>query len=223
MKYCSATRQESFLLITAYYIASDYLTDGQCQLTLGSLVPVSPAFSVLQPAKVNSTEFQSVVKDSFTTYIGFSECSGGGEDVALTTVTNLPLATVLATPTPSNSSLLTPIISGPGQNSTQSISTGTNGQNTSSTNSVSTHSSGSYDQKVKIANEVAIPVVLLGLALLGFLVYRRRKNQKTLKEEDPTSQDLGSPQEDSQPYLQQKAELEAEGKRKHELEAREEI
>ena len=97
----------------------------------------------------------------------------------------------------------------------------TNGQNTSSTNSVSTHSPGSYDQKVKIANGVAIPVVLLGLVLLGFLVYKRRKNQKTLREEDPTSQDIGSPQEDSQPYLQQKAELEAEGKRKHELEAQE--
>lgn len=173
---------------------------------------MSPVFSVLQPTKVNSTEFQSVAKDYFTTYIGFSTCSGSGD---------LLVATVLATPTASKSSTFTPVTSVPDQNSTQFISTGTNGQNPSSAHSVSTLSSGSYKQKVEVANGVAIPIAALGLALLGFLVYRRRKNKKTLKEGDPTLQDLGSPQEDPQPYLQQKAELEAEEKRKHELEARE--
>ena len=80
---------------------------------------------------------------------------------------------------------------------------------------------GSYDTKVKVANGVAIPVGFLGLGLLGLLVYRRRKTQKTLKEEDATSQKQGSSHEETQPYLQQKAELEAEEKIKHELEARE--
>ena len=51
-------------------------------------------------------------------------------------------------------------------------------------------------------------------------MYRRRKAKKTLEEKDTTSEDLGPPQEDSQPYLQRKAELEAEETRKHELEAR---
>ena len=74
--------------------------------------------------------------------------------------------------------------------------------------------------KVKVANAVTIPVAL-GLVLLGFLVYRRRKRQKTKKEEDSSLQDSRSPQEDPRPYLQQKAELEAEEKRKYELEARE--
>ena len=173
----------------------------------------------MQPTKVNSSAFQSVAKDSFTAYIGFSECSGGGEDVRITSVSNLPVATVSATPTASNLSLLTPVISGPDQNSTQSISTGINSQDPSSTLSVPTHSSGSYDKKVKIANRVLIPVAFLGIVLLAFLVCRNR--QKTKKEEDSTLQDLRSPQEDPRPYLQQKAELEAEEKRKDELEARE--
>lgn len=57
--------------------------------------------------------------------------------------------------------------------------------------------------------------------LLAFVVYRRRKTRKTLKEQDASSQRQESPREDTQPYLQQKAELEAEEKRKYELEARE--
>ena len=182
---------------------------------------MSPIFSVSQPATVNSTEFQSTALDSFSAHIGFSTCSGDGEDVRFTFVPSPPVATVIATPTASNLSPLTAVSSGLNQSSTQSNATGTNSLNNSSTQSVSTHSSGSYDTKVKVANGVAIPVGFLGLVLLGLLVYKRRKNRKTLKEEDATSQKQGSPHEDIQPYLQQKAELEAEEKRKHELEARE--
>ena len=215
---CSATRKESFLLFTAYNIASEYLRQGQCQFQLGTIIPVSPFFSVSQPATVNSTEFQSTAVASFADYLGFSSCSGEGEDVA---VSNVPVATVIAIPTASTSVSLTAVTSGPNQTSTQSISTGTNGRNSSSTQSGSTHSSGSYDIKVKVANGVAIPVASLGLVLFGFFVYKRRKAQKTLKEDDATSQNQGSLHEETQPYLQQKAELEAEENRKHELEARE--
>ena len=181
---------------------------------------MSPVYSVSQPANVNSTKFQSTAIQSFYDYLGFSTCSGGGGGVPVVTdFASLSGATLLATPIASNPSPSTPVTSSPDQNSTQAISTGTGGQNSSST-SVSTHSSGSYHRRVEVANAVAIPVAFLGLALLGFLLYRRRKNQKALKEEDPTSQEPGS-LKDPQPYLQQKAELEAEEKRKHELEARE--
>ena len=182
---------------------------------------MSPIFSVSQPATVNSTEFQSTALDSFTAHVGFSQCSGDGEDVKVTVVPSLPVGFVSATPTASNLSPLIGGLSGLNQNSTQSNATGTNSLNKGSTQSVSTHSSGSYDTKIKVANGVAIPVGFLGLILLGLLVYKRRKTRKTLKEEDATSQKQGSPHEDIQPYLQQKAELEAEEKMKHELEARE--
>ncbi len=221
LTYCSATRQASFLVFSGYNIASEYSTNGQCQFTLGDIISVSPVYSVSQPAKVNSTKFQSTARQSFYNYLGFSTCSGGGVGVAVVTdLASLPGATLLATPIASNPSPSTPVISGPDQNSTQAISTGIGGQNSSSA-SVSTHSSGSYHKRVEVANAVAIPVAFLGLALLGFLLYRRRKNQKASKEDDPISQNLESSPEDLQPYLQQKAELEAEEKRKHELEARE--
>ena len=87
-------------------------------------------------------------------------------------------------------------------------------------NKSSTHFTGSSDKRVKIGLGVAIPVTSLGLVLLGYLVYKGRKGQETLEEEDATSKKEGSPHEDQQPYLQQKAELGDEENRKHELEAR---
>ena len=173
---------------------------------------MSPIYSVSQPAIVISAEAQSSAIDLFNSYIGFSECSGSGKEVTASPLSSLPAASLIAAPT---------VTSGPNQNSTQSNVAGTNSSNDSSTQSVSTHSTDSSDKKVKISFGVAIPVASLGLVLLGYLVYKRRKVQETLEEEDATSKTEGSPHEDQQPYLQQKAELEAEEKRKYELEARE--
>lgn len=209
LTYCSATRQETYLLFTGYNVASEYSSDGQCQLELGSLIPLTPILSISQPATFNSTEFQSTAIVSFNDYIGFGTCSGQ------------PDAAVITTPAVSSPSPLNPLKSSPDQNPTESNSPETSSLSPNSTHSVSTHSSGSYDTKVEIANGVAIPVGILGLVLLGLLIYRHLKTRKILKEEDATSQEQGSPREDAQPYLQQKGELEAEGKRKHELEARE--
>ncbi|CAF9940425.1 hypothetical protein IMSHALPRED_002020 [Imshaugia aleurites] len=192
-----------------YNVASEYSSDGQCQLELGSLIPLTPILSISQPATFNSTEFQSTAIVSFNDYIGFGTCSGQ------------PDAAVITTPAVSSPSPLNPLKSSPDQNPTESNSPETSSLSPNSTHSVSTHSSGSYDTKVEIANGVAIPVGILGLVLLGLLIYRHLKTRKILKEEDATSQEQGSPREDAQPYLQQKGELEAEGKRKHELEARE--
>ena len=219
---CSASRQESFLLFTAYNVASQYLTNGICTFFLGELVPVSPTFSVSQPATVNSTEFTSTAIDSFNNHLGFSSCPGTG---TANEIAYLAPATVTAAPTSSISSLSTPITSAlnQDQNLTQSNPTETNIPNGTSTKPIATHSSASHDKTVEVANAVAFPIAFLGLALLAFLVYKRRKAQKKSKEEaeDASSQNKGSPHEDTQPYLQQKAELEAEEKQKHELEARE--
>ena len=177
---------------------------------------MSPIYSVSQSATVISAEAQSTALDLFSSHIGFSVCLGEGEDG-----TPSALISLIAAPTAPIPSSLTPVTSGPNQNSTQSNFAGTNSSNKSSTQSVSTHSTDFSDKKLKIGLGVAIPVASLGLVLLGYLVYKRRKVQETLEEEDATSKKEGSPHEDRQPYLQQKAELEAEEKRKHELEARE--
>lgn len=62
-------------------------------------------------------------------------------------------------------------------------------------------------------------VALVLLSLAAFL-WLRHRNKKTLKDTDKASEDTNKKQ-DQQPYLQQKAELEAEEKRKYELEAAE--
>ena len=216
LTHCSANKQESFILLTGYNVASQYMSAGQCQLTLGPWISVSPFYSVSQPATVVSAEAQSTAIDLFSAYLGFSDCSGSGEEVTASALSSLPAASLIAAPTAPIPSSPTPVTSGPNRNSTQSNVAGTNSSNNSSTQSVSTRSTASSDKKIKISLGVAIPVASLGLVLLGYLVYKRRKVQETLKEEDVTSK-----KEDHQPYLQQKAELEAEEKRKHELEARE--
>ncbi|KAM0799753.1 hypothetical protein BDR22DRAFT_854063 [Usnea florida] len=210
----TASRQESFLLFTAYNIGSQYLSNGICTFTLGEFVTVSPVFSVSQPTTFNTTEFLSTATDSFTDHIGFASCEEPGE------VVTVAPATVTATPTASIPSLLTSVKS----NLTQPNPTGTTTPNGTSTQPVPTQSSRSHDKTVKVANAVAFSIAFLALALLAFFVYKRRKAQKTSKEEseDGSPQNHGSPHhEDTEPYLQQKAELEAEETRKHELEARE--
>ena len=53
------------------------------------------------------------------------------------------------------------------------------------------------------------------------MYYSRRKNQSRVSKNATAPQADGQLKEDSQPYLQQKAELEAKEIRKHELEAQE--
>ena len=182
---------------------------------------MSPAYSFSQPATVISTEAQSTAIVSFYEYLGFTTCSGVGEVVTPSALTSLPAASLIAAQTSPIPISPTSVTSGSNQDSTQSNVAGTKTSNNGSTQSVSTNSTDSSDKKVKISLGVAIPVASLGLVLLGYLMYKRRKVQKTLEEEDATSKKEGSPHENQQPYLQQKAELKAEEKQKHELEARE--
>ena len=167
---------------------------------------MSPIFSVSQPATFNTTEFLSTATDSFTNHLGLASCSRPGR------VINVAPATVTATPTASIPSLLTPVNYSPKQNSTQANPTGTTTPDVNFAPPVPT-----------IAVAVTISVAFLGMVLLAFLMYARQKAQKKLRKEaeGASSQNNGSPHENTQPYLQQKAELEAEENRKHELEAQE--
>ena len=223
MTICSASRQESFLIYTAYNTGSQYLRNGFCTYTLGELVYLSPAFSVSQPATLDPTDLSIIAKESFIDYLGFSGCIWTGNVNGK--VVNVAPATVTAAPASSISSLSTPITSARNQNQnlTQSDPTRTHSPNQTSTQPVPTQPSGSHQKTIKVATGVACPIAILGLALLAFLVHKRRKAPTALKQEaeDASSQNKGSPHEDTQPYLQRKAELEAEEKQKHELEARE--
>ena len=73
------------------------------------------------------------------------------------------------------------------------------------------------DEQAKIGIGVTVPVVVTALILLALLLWRR--SRKTKRRNAPREDHI--PPEDSQPYLQRKAELEAEEKRKYELAAEE--
>ncbi len=68
----------------------------------------------------------------------------------------------------------------------------------------------------KIGSGVALPVIGIAALFLATILWQRRRKKRRI-----TSSGGVSLQQDNQPYLQQKAELEAEEKRKHELEATE--
>ena len=73
------------------------------------------------------------------------------------------------------------------------------------------------DQNI-IAIGVIIPTVVIGIILSG--LWARRKSTRR-KRSTVTEGHLARPPEESQPYLQQKAELEDEARRIHEVEAQE--
>lgn len=129
---CSAARQESFLLFTAYELVSQYASAGKCAFTEGFDVSVSPSYSVSQPATVNSTKFESIAIDSFVYHLGFTSCVEDEPNSFLSP------ANVIATPTASIPSLLNAVTSTLNQNSTLSNPTGTDSPNKTPTQPVST-------------------------------------------------------------------------------------
>ena len=221
LTFGSATAKESFLVITAYNLGSLYESDGICVLTVDAPTPISQVFSVTQPARVNLSSFQSIAETSFRSYLGFSSCSLNSEQIAAPASGDSTLISMLATPTAFTLHPSIFLTSSPDLSFTTSISTRTNSQNVTTTGPNFTPLSDSPDTKIKVANGVAIPIGVLGLASLGWLVYRRRKKYRASKGIDSPLQNSELLGRETQPYLQQKSELEAEGKRKHELEARE--
>ena len=82
------------------------------------------------------------------------------------------------------------------------------------TNSAARNISTDFTKEDKVATGVVIPVVAIISLVLGILFYLRRRRKRS-----ESSKHRHGSEEESQPYLQQKAELEAEEKRRLELEA----
>ena len=95
---------------SAYSITSEYLSNGVCITTSGSAMPVSPAYSEILSSANGQVTLDVNGQQSFIDHLGFTTCSGGGENVvaqALVQVTNttttttrsftnMPLAAVVA-------------------------------------------------------------------------------------------------------------------------------
>jgi len=104
------TSPTAYNVFTAYSITSAYLSNGICVTTSGSPIPVSPAYSEILSSANGRVTLDVNGQQSFIDHLGFSTCSGGGENVVATalvqvlnttatttsTFSNVPLAAVMA-------------------------------------------------------------------------------------------------------------------------------
>ncbi|MCJ1456375.1 hypothetical protein MMC28_006736 [Mycoblastus sanguinarius] len=199
----SLTPPNSYVLFTAYSITSDYMSNGICITTAGVPISMETDVSLTKPATVDPTAFRSSAISKFVDYIGFTSCANGGSGVV-----NLPDAN------DSTSSLLPSIT----VVSPALFSSSTSTSPTSTRSTAPKNASPGFQSRDKVGISVSIPTVVVVLFMLGIIHLRRRRKRSQSAEREKTSTD--SPKE-SQPYLQQKPELDAEEVRKHELEARE--
>ena len=187
----SSTRNAAIstaIVFTAYSITSAYSLSGLCVTTSGSRIPVSPPYSVAIPASTPASNFISSAGKSFVDYLGFANCVDGA-----------PVATVID---------LVPSL--PPSATASSTEASISRNSTETTSPISNHN---LDEQAKIGIGVTVPVVVTALILLAIPFWRRSRRNK--KRNAPKGHQI--PPEDTQPYLQQKAELEAEEKRKYEL------
>ncbi|KAL8722292.1 MAG: hypothetical protein Q9225_001197 [Loekoesia sp. 1 TL-2023] len=213
----------SSLVFTGASITSDFISSGQCLTSYGSNTISKPdSFTFLRPSSIADEDFSSSATSSFIEYLGLSKCSvlpplptdvddvsqivfrnsgsiGTGavkSDSEATTSTNSTLVGVSRT------------IAGP----TSEASAGTSNPTAPSTASPLKPG---LRTGVKAAIGVCVPtaaVCFFALAVLGIRRYCRNKTSHQ-QNHTKTSPEIG------QPYLQQKAELEAEEKGKFELHA----
>ena len=89
----------AYNVFTAYSITSAYLSDGLCVTTSGSKIELSSAYSEILPTASGRVYLDANGQQEFIDHLGFSSCSGGGENIvptALIQVTNTT-ATQVAT------------------------------------------------------------------------------------------------------------------------------
>lgn len=94
----------------AYSVTSEYTSNGVCITSSGPPIPVTPAYSEILPSANGQVTLDVNGQQSFIAHLGFSTCSGGGENVVpqalfqvtnttattTSTFTNMPLAAVVA-------------------------------------------------------------------------------------------------------------------------------
>ena len=101
---CEQLLEESSATDTsaAYSITSVYLSNGLCVTTSGSAIQVSPAYSEILTSANGQVTLDANGQQSFIDYLGFSTCSGGGENVVATALVQVTNTTTTTTSTFSN-------------------------------------------------------------------------------------------------------------------------
>ena len=201
------------IVLTAYSITSAYLSNGVCITTSGVPIVLPKAYTITSPTTVPSSDFPFYAASEFLDFLGFSTCVGSGEELFPTPI--IPVTNISVTPAPSASLRV-------GANSTTSPTL-------HSSNATKPTVTPRLDEPERIGIGVAVSFATLILISLVAFIWRKQrlrsaaitaeKQGDTEKRREGTSASEG----DNQPYLQQKAELEAEERQRHELEARQKI
>ncbi len=193
----------SYILFTGYAITSDYFTSGICTAIAGSQIELETEYSYSKPASVDPTIFQSNILSQFVDYLGFASCTTG------VTGTAYFLSPTDAEPSRTFTTLLT-------SRAASQLVSAFNSSSTSSTPatappSAQMKSTPTFNSQDKVAVGVVVPTVLV-LSILGMILVLRRFRRSRMRKD--STRDTSDILDKSQPYLQQKAELEAEEKKK---------
>ena len=202
------------IVLTAYSITSAYLSNGVCITTSGVPIVLPKAYTITSPTTVPNSDFPVYAASEFVDFLGFSTCVGSGEELFPTPiiqVTNISLTPASSTflPATANSTTSPTLHS---SNATQPIVTPR------------------LDEPEKIGIGVAVSFTAL---ILISLVVALRWHKRGFRSAAITAEEQGNTEDreegassdwvDSQPYFQQKVELEAEERQRHELEGRQKM
>ncbi len=187
-------------MFTGYSITSDHLSSGNCVPTSGSSVPIEPPFTATINASHPNPAFYSVAGSSLVEHIGFVECVLVAPDEFSTTPADLrttarPL-TAINTGALANTSTTGPVIPTIPPSSTASAP----------------KKSFNITADIGMGLGSVFLVVIIAFYIWKLLQYRKPKL-------NGRRQDADTPSDENRPYLQQKGELEADEKRKYELQA----
>ncbi len=201
------------LVLTAYSMTGGYLSNGVCIFISATPVVLAEAYTVTCPSSIPSSDFHAYATSVFHNYLGLPICSEGGENVNSTPL--IQVANRSVTPAPSTSLLAT-------ANSTTSLTL-------HSSNATKPIVTPRPDEPTKIGIGISVSfAALIPISLVAFIWRKRRLRSAAITAEDQGNtknrqEGTSASRGDSQPYLQQKPELEAEEQQIHELEARQKI
>jgi len=82
----------AYNVFTAYSITSAHMSNGRCVTVSGSAVPVVPAYSETLFSASGHVSLDPAGQQAFINYVGFSTCSGGGENAVASAL--IPVANV---------------------------------------------------------------------------------------------------------------------------------
>ena len=183
-------------MVTAYSVTSAFESDGICITTSGTAVTLPTPYSVI--GNPLDPLLSQKVENSFVDFLGFATC------VAPTPLMNISSAALHISSTAAStqlSSLKATTITG---STAASSHTDSGGQ--------------ALERPARIGIGLAVPVGVLALIGIVAVVWRRKARRQSSTELKPREE---KQPDDLQPYLQRKAELEDQERRRHELESNE--